>query len=236
MSILKTIESEIRAVGQPEKVAMYQKFFQTGPGQYAEGDLFVAAKVPNLRKIAKQHYQQASLEQIEKLLNNQLHEVRFVALVMLTSIYQKELQPKKQIVDFYLNHTDRINHWDLVDVSAHKIIGDYTLGKPFPLLKELASSDLLWDRRIAVVATLTHSKAGNPKPILTLAEQLLSDPHDLMHKAIGWMLREMGKSCGRTPLITFLEENAPVMPRTMLRYAIEKLPKEERRYFLNLKG
>lgn len=234
MSKLSPIRTAIQSVGRPEKVALYQRFFQTAPGQYGEGDRFVAARVPDLRVIARRHAGDLGLPEIEELLHSPIHEERFVALVILTDHYERERSPRQVIVDLYLRNTSYINNWDLVDVSAHKIIGVHTLAKPFPFLSDLTGSPLVWDRRIAVIATLTHSKHKNPVPILTLAELLLPDPHPLMHKAVGWMLREMGKACGRAPLMKFLDENAPVMPRTMLRYAIEKLPKEEQKHYLNL--
>lgn len=234
MTKLSPIRQAIQAVGRPEKVALYQRFFQTAPGQYGEGDRFVAARVPDLRTIAKRHTGDLELPEIEELLHSPIHEERFVALVILTDHFERERSPRQAIVDMYLKNTNHINNWDLVDVSAHKIIGTHTLAKPFPFLSDLAQSQLVWDRRVAVIATLTHSKHKNPVPILTLAELLLPDQHPLMHKAVGWMLREMGKACGRAPLMKFLDENAPVMPRTMLRYAIEKLPKEEQKHYLNL--
>lgn len=234
MSRLSSIQQAIRAVGRPERVALYQRFFQTAPGQYGEGDRFVAARVPDLRTIAKRYASGLELPEIEELLHSPIHEERFVALVILTDHFERERTPRQAIVDLYLRNTSYINNWDLVDVSAHKIIGTHTLAKPFPFLSDLAQSTLVWDRRIAVIATLMHSKHKNPVPILTLAELLLPDPHPLIHKAVGWMLREMGKHCGRSTLTKFLDENAPAMPRTMLRYAIEQLPKEEQRHYLNL--
>ncbi len=235
MTITQEIENAIKATGRPERVALYQRFFQTAPGQYGEGDTFIASRVPDLRKIAKTYAKQVTLREINHLLQSPIHEMRFVALAILVDHYKRgDAEYQNSILSYYLSNTERVNNWDLVDTSAHHIVGDYTLNTPFPLLTDLAHSSLLWDRRIAIVATLAHIRTKNPAPTLVLAESLLRDSHDLIHKATGWMLREMGKTCGTASLTGFLDENATIMPRTMLRYAIEKLPRRERLHYLSL--
>ncbi len=207
------------------------RFFKTGKGQYGEGDKFLGVVVPNTRIVAKRH-KDAPFEVMAALLQSEWHECRLCALLMLVERFKKsDEKGKKVIYDFYLTQTARINNWDLVDLSAPGIVGEYLKDKPRQDLYRLADSPLLWDQRIAVVSTYTLIRNHDFIDILSLSERLLHHKHDLMHKAVGWMLREMGKR-DKDLLVQFLEKHCTVMPRTMLRYAIEKFPEEERREFM----
>lgn len=227
----KEIEREIREYIDPVKKEYLPRFFKTGKGQYGEGDKFLGVVVPNTRLVAKRH-KDASFEVMAELLQSQWHECRLCALLMLVERFKKsDEKGRKLIYDFYLSQTARINNWDLVDLSAPGIVGEYLKDKSREDLYRLADSKQLWDQRIAVVSTYTLIKNGDFIDILALAERLLHHPHDLMRKAVGWMLREMGKR-DRDLLVQFLEKYCKVMPRTMLRYAIEKFPEEERKEFM----
>lgn len=227
----KEIEREIREYIDPVKKEYLPRFFKTEKGQYGEGDKFLGVVVPNTRLVAKRH-KDAPFEVMTELLQSQWHECRLCALLMLVERFKKsDEKERKLIYDFYLSQTARINNWDLVDLSAPGIVGEYLKDKSREDLYRLADSKLLWDQRIAVVSTYTLIKNGDFIDILALAERLLYHPHDLMRKAVGWMLREMGKR-DRDLLVQFLEKYCKVMPRTMLRYAIEKFPEEERKEFM----
>ena len=227
----KEIEWEIREYIDPVKKEYLPRFFKTGKGQYGEGDKFLGVVVPNTRLVAKRH-KDAPFEVMAELLQSQWHECRLCALLMLVERFKKsDEKGRKLIYDFYLSQTARINNWDLVDLSAPGIVGEYLKDKSREDLYRLADSKLLWDQRIAVVSTYTLIKNGDFIDILALAERLLHHPHDLMRKAVGWMLREMGKR-DRDLRVQFLEKYCKVMPRTMLRYAIEKFPEEERKEFM----
>ena len=212
-----------------------QGFFKTSKGEYGFGDIFLGVPVPQLRKIASEH-KNLTLLQIEKLIASKFHEVRFCGLVILTMQFKSanSATEHKKIFDFYLKQVkaERVNNWDLVDVSA-PIIGQYLIGSRSgnQFLLKLAKSSSLWQRRAAIVFTFAFIREGIPQPTLVIAKQLLHDDEDLIHKATGWMLREMGK---RNPieLRKFLEENVSVMPRTMLRYSIEKFSATERKKWL----
>jgi 3-methyladenine DNA glycosylase AlkD len=212
-----------------------QKFFQTAPGQYGEGDVFLGLKVPQVRTIAKK-YREISLKEIESLTQSKLHEVRLCALVILTLQYKstKERKEKKKIFDVYMKAMTGgfINNWDLVDVSA-PIIGEYLieLDDPYILLYKLAKSKSLWQRRVSMVFTFAFIRSGDIEPTFKMAEKLLHDKHDLIHKAVGWALREAGKLNG-IALRKFLKSHSHEMPRTMLRYSIEKFPERERKKWL----
>lgn len=214
-----------------EKTTILERFFKTGAGEYGEGDVFWGLSVPQSRTIAKK-YSDLSLIEVKKLLKSPVHEIRLIGVLILVDQFKTgDLKKKKIIYDFYLKNTDRINNWDLVDLSAHKIVGAWLLNKPTKKLEELARSTNLWERRIAIISTFAHINNNNFKPTLKLAKKLLLDKHDLMHKAVGWMLREMGKR-SINDLKSFLNEHARTMPRTMLRYAIEKFPEKERKKYL----
>ncbi len=205
------------------------RYFKTGPGEYGEGDIFCGLTVPQCRMIAKK-FSELPLSEIQKLLRSEIHEVRLIALLILVGQYAAGSN-KKELVSFYLKNTRYINNWDLVDVSAHKILGDWFLDKRTAILGRLAASKNIWERRIAVLACFPRIAHNDFRLALALAEKLLADKHDLMHKAVGWMLRELGKK-SIADLRRFLDAYASTMPRTMLRYAIEKLPPTERKKYL----
>lgn len=212
-----------------------QRFYKTAPGEYGEGDVFLGISVPKTRKIAGE-YRNLTFDEIEKLVKSDFHEVRLCALVILCNQYKKskESKKKKAIFDFYMVQVlkGRVNNWDLVDVSA-PTIGQYLVesNNSMLILRKLSKSKDLWERRIAMIFTFAFLRAGELEPTYEIAERLLKDDHDLIHKAVGWMLREMGKR-DPTLLRAFLADHSKVMPRTMLRYSIEKLPERERKMWL----
>ncbi|MCD8092974.1 MAG: DNA alkylation repair protein [Bacteroides sp.] len=231
MQRAEEIQRELEQYIDSVKREYLPRFFKTGKGQYGEGDKFLGVVVPNTRIVAKRH-KDAPFEVMAALLQSEWHECRLCALLMLVERFKKsDEKGKKVIYDFYLTQTARINNWDLVDLSAPGIVGEYLKDKPRQDLYRLADSPLLWDQRIAVVSTYTLIRNHDFIDILSLSERLLHHKHDLMHKAVGWMLREMGKR-DKDLLVQFLEKHCTVMPRTMLRYAIEKFPEEERREFM----
>ncbi len=223
-----------------EKAEVLPRFFKTGRGEYGEGDVFIGVAVPNVRKVAKLLCKDASLDLMEKLLESPLHECRSCALFMLSErfVKTKDEELRKSIFDFYLAHAHRVNNWDLVDCSAHIIVGGYLRDKPRDVLYRLMDDPLLWNKRISVVATWHFIRYQKEyEDTFRLTEKLLAQdakPHDLMQKACGWMLREVGKRNMDT-LQTFLEKHVATMPRTMLRYAIERMEPAERAYFMNRK-
>jgi 3-methyladenine DNA glycosylase AlkD len=218
----------LRAYSDDEKKAVLPRFFKTGKGEYGEGDRFLGVIVPNTRKVAKNHKDSPYIV-IEMLLESEWHECRLCALLMLIEKYRKE---PDEAVHFYLTHTKGINNWDLVDLSAPYILGDFLKDKTDRnVLYDLAGSSVMWERRIAVVSTLMLIRDGQLDDTFRLAEMLIDSRHDLMQKSIGWMLREAGKR-DEERLVRFLENHRHEMPRTMLRYAIEKFPEPERREFM----
>ena len=228
---LKQLKNELSKLADKKQAAILAGFFKTGPGQYGEGDIFLGIKVPAQRLVARQ-YENLSLADLQELLNNKIHEYRLIALLILLSQYRKaETRNRKKFVDFYLKNTKRINNWDLVDLSCHYILGDYLLDKPRQILYKLARSNNLWEKRIAIISTFAFIRKNEFSDTLKIAEILLNDKHDLIHKAAGWMLREAGKR-DEAALIGFLDKYRLVMPRTMLRYAIEKFSQEKRRSYL----
>ncbi|MBD8982628.1 MAG: DNA alkylation repair protein [Bacteroides cellulosilyticus] len=231
MQKAKEIRQELEQYIDPVKREYLPNFFKTGKGQYGEGDKFLGIVVPNTRIVAKRH-KDAPFEVMAELLQSEWHECRLCALLMLVERFKKcDESGKKEIFDFYLTQTTRINNWDLVDLSAPGIVGEYLKDKPRDVLYRLADSALLWDQRIAVVSTYTLIKNNDFIDILALSERLLYHKHDLMQKAVGWMLREMGKR-DKDLLVQFLEKYCKTMPRTTLRYAIEKFPEDERKEFM----
>ena len=219
---VETIISELMAYQQADKQEILPRFFKTGKGEYGEGDHFTGVSVPQVRLISKRN-RDISLDEVEQLLASPWHEARQCALFILTLQYQRaKAEERKIIVDFYLSHTDRINNWDLVDVSAHYILGDYLLSHSREILYRLAESPSLWENRIAMVSTYAFIRRGELDDTYALATRMMHHPHDLMHKAIGWMLREAGKTDVER-LTLYVKQYAGQMPRTMLRYAIEKL-------------
>lgn len=228
----KDIQQQLEAVSNKEKREFLPYFFKTGKGQYGEGDKFIGVVVPDIRKIAKAN-KTLALAEVEILLNNKYHECRMCALMILIEHFKKTAKDdQKKIVDFYLSHTHRINNWDLVDLSCRDIVGTYLSDKKDrTILYKLAESELLWDQRIAVISTYTFIKKYDFTDIIKLSEQFLDHKHDLIHKATGWMLREAGKM-DKKVLIEFLDKYYRQMPRTMLRYSIEKLSPEERTHYM----
>jgi 3-methyladenine DNA glycosylase AlkD len=234
--MLEELRAELREQVDPDKAAFFPKFFKTGPGEYGEGDEFLGLTVPVQRSIAKR-YRTLSLSELEQLLLSKWHEERLTALIIMVMQFKRaDSQGQKQIYEFYLAHTERINNWDLVDTSARDIVGGYIYQHQelLPVLDKLAVSESLWERRIAIIATYYFIMKGEPDVTIRLATMLLNDNHDLIHKAVGWMLRELGKRVDQGVLLQFLDQHAAVMPRTMLRYAIEHLSPGTRQYYLHL--
>ena len=229
------VVKEIQALSNRGRAHDLQKFFQTAPGQYGEGDIFLGLTVPQVRTVAKE-YKAISLDEIDVLVRSKFHEVRLCGLVILTLQYKaaKERKTKKKLFDLYLKAmTDGyINNWDLVDVTA-PIIGEYLIDSddPYVLLYKLAKSKSLWQRRVSMVFTFAFIRSGDIEPTFEIAEKLLHDKHDLIHKAVGWALREAGKLNG-IALRNFLSAHSHDMPRTMLRYSIEKFSERERKKWL----
>ncbi len=209
-------------------------YFKTSPGQYGEGDIFLGVSVPAQRKIAREA-KHLSQDQIQELLASPIHEERFTALQILVAQYQKaDAARRQEIYDFYLSQTRAINNWDLVDSSAREIVGQHLLVRSRQPLYRLVRSRSLWERRIAILATFAFLRTGDTADSYAIAELLLGDPDDLIHKAVGWMLREAGKT-SQPALLHFLETHYTRIPRTTLRYAIEKLPEEQRKRILQAK-
>ena len=227
----ENVEEEIKKFADPKRAKNAQRYFKTGKGQYGYGDVFLGLSVPLQRKIAKK-FNGLPLLEIKKLISSKIHEHRFVALIILLSQYQKgTASDKKRVVNFYLKNKKYINNWDLVDTSAPRILGDWFLNKEKSVLYKMAKSKNIWDRRIAILSTFWFIKYDRFEDSIKLAKILLTDKHDLIHKAVGWMLREVGKR-SEAELETFLDENYRLMPRTMLRYAIERLPEKKRKRYL----
>jgi 3-methyladenine DNA glycosylase AlkD len=233
MKAADDVRKELKSMADPDKAAILQRFFKTGPGQYGEGDIFIGVMVPQSRQIAKK-FSQLPLGEVRTLLYSRIHEERLVALLILARRYgsASSCMEKEEIVKFYLNHIKQVNNWDLVDLSAPNILGAHLVDSRDRrrLLYRLARSENLWERRIAIVATHHFIRNGDFSDTLKIAEMLLQDRHDLMHKAAGWMLREVGKRDAAAEE-AFLEKHCNVMPRTMLRYAIERLPENKRRRY-----
>jgi 3-methyladenine DNA glycosylase AlkD len=228
---LREIKQQLRSLADPEKAQILQRFFKTGPGQYGEGDRFLGVKVPELRGVAKSHVVLAP-DKVVKLLKSAIHEERMTALLIWTYQFDRaDAAGRRAIFELYMAHTDWINNWDLVDVTAPQIVGAYLMDGDRSPLYTLAGSQDLWERRIAMVATLTFIRSNQFDDTLAIAGRLLKDDHDLIHKATGWMLREVGKR-DQKAMEGFLLKHYHMMPRTMLRYAIEKLPEKRRQDYL----
>ena len=227
--------ADLKAFTKKARISDLARFYKTGPGEYAEGDLFLGGTVPQTRSVAKK-YQSLELAEIEKLFNSPFHEARLCAAIILNHQFEKSKQPqdRKKLFDFYLKQVkaNHVNNWDLVDVSAPRMGAYLTeIDNPMPLLLKLSKSKSLWERRVSMILTFALIRAGDLEPTIIIAETLLKDDQDLIHKASGWMLRELGKR-DVMMLRRFLSEHAHEMPRTMLRYAIEKLPERERKQWL----
>lgn len=221
------LKKELKSKADLKRAKISQRFFKTGKGEYAEGDIFLGVIVPEIREIAKK-YKDIKLADIESLLHSKIHEERLTALLILVDKYKTT---PEVVYNLYLENTKYVNNWDLVDLSADKIAGEYLFDKPRTILDELAKSKNLWERRIAIMATFNFIKKNEFSETLKLAEILLRDQDDLVHKAVGWMLREIGKRDLKTEE-DFLKKHAAKMPRTMLRYAIEKFPVGKRKQYL----
>ena len=233
--IAPKIQKRLRQFATKEKAGVLQGFFKTGPGEYGEGDIFLGVVVPDIRRVAKE-FQDTPLGEIEKILASRYHEDRVLALLMLVREFAKGDEAlKKRIYDLYLKSTRSINNWDLVDLSAPNIVGTYLLDKSRKQLYVFAKSTDLWKRRIAILSTFTFIRQNDFDDTLRISEILLEDDHDLLHKAVGWMLREVGKRDLRAEE-QFLKQHYKKMPRTMLRYAIERFPEGKRRNYLDGKA
>lgn len=227
----KSVEKELQKLKDPKKAKVLSKFFKTGKEEYGQGDIFLGVTVPKQRQVAKK-YINLDLEELQKLLSGKIHEHRLTALLILVSKYERtDGALKKKIFNFYLKNAKNINNWDLVDLSAPNIIGDFLLNKNKLILYKLAKSKNLWKKRIAILATYAFIKKDQFEDTLKISEILLGDGHDLIHKAVGWMLREVGKR-NQELEEQFLKKHFQNMPRTMLRYAIERLSEEKRRLYL----
>lgn len=228
---ISKLRSKIKTLADKEVAETMQWFFKTGKGDYGEGDIFVGLKVPLQRKLARE-FKDLSLAEIGELLSSSIHEERLISLIILIDKYQKtDEKGKKLIFNFYLKQRKGINNWDLVDISAPKILGRYLLEKDKGILFKFAVSKNLWERRIAIISTQEFIKNNNFKTTLQIASMLIKDEHDLIHKAVGWMLREIGKKDIALEE-KFLRVHYKEMPRTMLRYAIEKFPETKRKKYL----
>ena len=228
---ISKLRSKINTLADKEVAETMQWFFKTGKGDYGEGDIFVGLKVPLQRKLARE-FKDLSLAEIGELLNSSIHEERLISLIILIDKYQKtDEKGKKLIFNFYMKQRKGINNWDLVDISAPKILGRYLLEKDKGILFKFAVSKNLWERRIAIISTQEFIKNNNFKTTLQIASMLIKDEHDLIHKAVGWMLREIGKKDIALEE-KFLRVHYKEMPRTMLRYAIEKFPETKRKKYL----
>ena len=241
MFSLVNFKKELRKISDPRQAKVLRRFFKTRKGEYGEGDIFLGVKVPDQRKVADK-FQELSLKDLEKLLSSKIHEYRMSALFILIKQYEKaNEQEKKKIFNFYLKNTKNINNWDLVDISAPKIVGDFLLDKykegdmsTCRLLYKLAKSNNLWERRIAIISTVVFIRNNKFKDTLKISKILLEDKHDLIHKAVGWMLREVGKRDQKVEE-EFLKKYYSKMPRVMLRYAIERFEEKKRKFYLGKK-
>ena len=221
MTTAAKVKKALKELANLEKAAFFPRFFKAGKGEYAEGDKFIGVTVPNQRKIAKR-FKELSKKEVVKLIHDPLHECRLTGLLILVLQFQKgDESEKRQAVETYLNNLEGVNNWDLVDSTAEKILGPYLEDKDRKLLYKFAKSNNLWKQRIAIVATLQYIKSHDFADTISIADLLLNHEHDLIHKATGWMLREMGKRDEKV-LIGFLKSRYKKMPRKMLRYAIEK--------------
>ena len=235
MTFHNQILEALQFLSSPEKKEFLPYFFKTGKGEYAEGDQFIGVVVPDSRKLVKEYWQKATLDDVQEILKSEFHEMRLVALLILVTKFEKtkDEKEKKTLVDFYLKNTKYINNWDLVDLSCYKLLGRYCFeNQKDDILRELSNSDNMWEKRIAIVATMHHIKKGKSFDFTQeLVLNNLNHPHDLMHKANGWLLREIGNK-DEEVLLGFLKIHYQNMPRTTLRYAVEKLDEDLRQDFL----
>ncbi|MFC1749375.1 DNA alkylation repair protein [Pseudomonadota bacterium] len=231
MVSLSALRAEIKSQENPDQAKLLSRYFKTGKGQYGEGDIFIGLMVPTSRKIAKE-YEDLSIEETVKLLKSKIHEERLIALFILTKKFEKgEESTRKKIYNIYLGNTKYINNWDLIDLSAIKIVGAHLRDKDRSVLYKLAKSRALWERRISVLSCFAFINHGQFDDALEIAEILVDDKHDLIHKAVGWMLREIGKKDLKAEE-SFLDRHYKTMPRTMLRYSIERFEQDRKDYYM----
>ena len=231
--MLSKLQKDIRSFTNPEKAKILGRFFKTGKGEYGEGDKFLGIILPLQRSIVRKYWKEITFEEMKELVKSPLHEERLVSLLIAVDKFEKgNEKERKEIYDFYLSHTKFINNWDLVDLTAPRIIGAYLHDKDKEILTMLAKSKSLWEKRISILSTFYFIRQGDPSETFRIARLLINDKHDLIHKAVGWMLREIGKRCGEKAEEKFLQKYYKTMPRTMLRYAIEKFDNKKRKYYL----
>jgi 3-methyladenine DNA glycosylase AlkD len=232
MTNLNNLVKELKTLEDKKQAILLQRFFKTGPGEYGEGDVFLGIKVPVQRQVAKK-YKSLALSEIQELLKSKIHERRLIALLILIQKYDEaEENVRKEIFEMYLKNTNNINNWDLIDLSAPNIVGNYLLDKDRTILYKLAKSNSIWEKRISILATFEFIKNKEFKDNLRIAELLLRDEHDLIQKAVGWMLRELGKRVSRAEEEKFLRKHYKTMPRTMLRYAIERFDEKKKEFYM----
>ncbi len=229
--MLSNIIEEMQSKANPEKAKVYQRFFKTGKGEYGEGDIFIGLTVPEQRSLAKK-YADLQFSEVKKLLSSKVHEYRLTGFLILVYKFEKaDEKEKKEIIDFYLKNIQYANNWDLIDCVADKILGKYLIGKDKKILYEFAESGNLWKKRIAIISTFEFIKNNRFEDTLKISEILLKDSHDLIHKSVGWMLREIGKRDIKKEE-EFLRKNYKKMPRTMLRYAIERFDENKKFFYM----
>lgn len=222
---------DLKHAADKQKALILSRFFKTGKGEYGEGDVFWGINVPTQHTIAKK-YINLPIEEIQELIESPVHECRLTGILILVGKFKKADEIlRKDLHTFYLKHSKKVNNWDLVDSSAEELVGEYLLDKDTAILEKYARSDNLWQRRIAMIATYAFIKKGRFEETIKIATILLHDQHDLIHKAVGWMLREVGKR-DQAVLLSFLDVHAKSMPRTMLRYAIEKLSSDQKQHYM----
>ncbi len=236
----KNLVAEIHSMRNPERARLSQRFFKTGKGEYGEGDVFLGLTVPQTRGLVKKYAPRMTLEDVDVLLSDKHHEIRLAGVLILVYFAQKKKYTIKELARFYMQHVSGINNWDLIDTSSEHIIGPYiqyelTHEERVDFITQCIASSNPWINRIIILASFYQIKQGNAKLTIFIAERMLTHKHDLIHKAIGWMLREVGKRCSMEELRGFLDQYAPKMPRTMLRYAIEKMDETELKKYLSMK-
>jgi 3-methyladenine DNA glycosylase AlkD len=236
-SLASLLIDELNSLGNPIAAEHAQRFFKTGKGQYGEGDQFIGISNPVLRGVCKR-YKQLGIADLQRLLDSPIHEHRLAALVIMSNSFSKSSHATQDdMYDLYMRNlrNNRINNWDLIDISAQHIIGEYLLDKPADPLYDMARSHNLWVKRASILSTFAFLRSGDATHTIRLAEILLFDAHDLIQKAVGWLMREVGKKAGEATLLAFLDKHAHEMPRTALRYSIERLTKEQRSYYMGLR-
>ncbi|NLE31108.1 DNA alkylation repair protein [Candidatus Dojkabacteria bacterium] len=236
MNTKEFLIKELRKYRNTQKEEVFKSFFKTGKGEYGEGDIFWGITVPDIRNVAKKYYIPITINEIKELINSEIHEIRLTGYLILTYKYEKgSTEEKENIANFYLDNLKGANNWDIVDLSCYKILGSYLIDNPQKryILYKLVNSSNLWEQRISIVSTFAFIRSNDFVDTLNISKILLKHKHDLIHKAVGWMLREVGKR-DINILKKFLKENIKEIPRTTLRYAIEKMDERERKYFLSL--